>query len=230
METAGQLKTPFVLFDVNETLLDMEPLKKKVNKLLNSEYGFRIWFGMLLHYSLVDNCTDRYHDFSEIGRATLEMAAHALEADIKAEDIKEAMATMRELKAYPDVNEGLELLKDAGFRLATLTNSPPESLTKQLEYAGIKNYFEATLSVDSIRKYKPSGESYHYAAETLGTKPGDITMVAAHGWDIAGAMGAGLMAAFVERKGQALYPLSPKPLITGATVLEVAKQIIHRLR
>ncbi len=50
-------KPSVILFDVNETLMDMSPLKKKVNDVLDSKRGFRIWFGMLLQYSLVDNST-----------------------------------------------------------------------------------------------------------------------------------------------------------------------------
>jgi len=76
------IKPSVIIFDVNETLLDMSPLKKKINSLLNSSKGFRIWFGMLLQYSLVDNCTGSYHDFLSIANATLDMTAKALKTDV----------------------------------------------------------------------------------------------------------------------------------------------------
>ncbi len=94
---------PIILFDVNETLLDMAPLKKKINSLLNSTKGFRIWFGMLLQYSLVDNCTNNYHDFSAIADAALDMAA---KAEIDQKEKKEALQTIKELSAYDDVPKG----------------------------------------------------------------------------------------------------------------------------
>ncbi len=119
---------PVILFDVNETLLDMSALKKKINSLLNSTKGFRIWFGMVLQYSLVDNCTNNYHDFSAIADAALDMAAKAFEAEIDQKEKKEALQTIKELSAYDDVPKGLQLLKDNGFRLATLTNSPATTL------------------------------------------------------------------------------------------------------
>ena len=72
-------KSWVVLFDVNETLLDMSKLKKKINNLINSKRGFKIWFGLLLQYSLVDNDTNRYHDFAVIADATLDMASKALD-------------------------------------------------------------------------------------------------------------------------------------------------------
>ncbi len=219
-------KLQVILFDVNETLLDMAPLKKKINSLLNSSKGFRIWFGMLLQYSLVDNCTNNYHDFSAIADAALDMAAKALKAEIDQKEKKEALQTIKELSAYDDVPKGLQLLKENGFRLATLTNSPATTLSAQLQHAKLTEYFEATLSVDAIRKYKPDLETYKWAAKQLSANVSDAMLVAAHGWDIAGALQAGMQAAFIEREGQSLYPLSPKPAFIGKDLVEIANKII----
>lgn len=222
----NNVKPTVILFDVNETLLDMEPLKIKINKLLDDQHGFRIWFGLLLQYSLVDTCTTQYHDFTVIADATLDMAANTLEKKIKKNEKKETLAIIRQLSAYPDIEVGLKLLKDAGYRLATLTNSPVQTLIAQLEHAGIKNYFEATLSIDAIRKYKPTLKTYQYAAQTLSVSINEILMIAAHGWDIAGALQAGMQAAFIERIGQSLYPLAPKPQYMGKDLVEIANAII----
>lgn len=218
-------KASVILFDVNETLLDMTPLKKKINRLLGSSKGFRIWFGMLLQYSLVENCTNQYHDFSTIADATLNMAATALKKTIDEKGKKAALATMKELTAYPDVEKGLKLLKQNGFRLATLTNSTESVLQVQLANAKLTGYFEKMLSVDSIKKYKPALETYAWAAEQLLVNAADIIMVAAHGWDIAGACQAGLQTAFIERKGQSQYPLSAKADFISKDILEAATAI-----
>lgn len=220
------MKPTVIIFDVNETMLDMSPLKKKVDSLLGSSKGFRIWFGMLLHYSLVDNCTTQHHDFIAIANATLDMAAKALKKSIGEKEKKEALATIKELSAYPDVAKGLKLLKQNGFRLATLTNSPSATLAAQLKHAGLTDYFEATLSIDAIKKYKPALETYKWAVEQLSVSADDAMLVAAHGWDIAGALQAGLQAAFIERKGQSLYPLSAPPQIIGKDLVDVANKII----
>lgn len=219
-----------IIFDVNETLLDMSPLKKKINTLLNSSKGFPIWFGMLLQYSLVDNCTNNYHNFTQIADATLDMAANAMKADIDGKEKKEALKTIKELSAYDDVPKGLKLLKENGFCLATLTNSPLDTLIAQLQNAKLTEYFKATLSIDSIKKYKPALETYKWAADQLSINPSEAMLVAAHGWDIAGAMQAGLQTAFIERKGQSLYTLSPKPQFSGKDLTEIAKSIISHYK
>jgi len=217
---------PLIVFDVNETLLDMSVLKNKINSLLGSSNGFRIWFGMLLQYSLVDNCTGTYHDFVSIANATLDMAANALKTEVGENEKKAALATIKELPAYPDVPKGLQLLKENGFRLATLTNSPLTTLTAQLQYAKLTEYFEATLSIDTIKKYKPAVETYTWATEQLSANVTDAILIAAHGWDIAGALQAGMQAAFIEREGQSLYPLASSPQFIGKDLIEVSNSII----
>jgi 2-haloacid dehalogenase len=221
-------KPTVIVFDVNETLLDMTDVKKKVNNALGSKRGFKLWFTQLLQYSLVDTVTGNYHNFGDIAGATLEMTALALETDLKKDDKKEIVAAMKSLPPYDDVKEGLQLLKDAGFRLVTVTNSAKDTLHQQLKHAGLANYFETTLSVDEFKLYKPHTEVYQKVLSQLGVSPQESLMVAAHGWDIAGALASGMQAAFIERKGQSLYSLSPKPQYTGKDLVEVAKAIIEK--
>jgi 2-haloacid dehalogenase len=220
------MKPVVILFDVNETLLDMLPLKTKVNSLFKNENAFRIWFGMLLHYSLVDNCTGHYHDFVSIANATLDMSAEVMQVSVNNDEKNEALSTIKKLASYPDVKPGLTLLKQAGFRLATLTNSPMPTLIAQLEYAGLTTYFEEMLSIDSVKKYKPAPETYQFAAQKLGVNTNEILMVAAHGWDINGALKAGMQGAFIEREGQSLYSLSPQPGYIAKDLIAFANTII----
>jgi 2-haloacid dehalogenase len=102
-----QMKPTVIVFDVKETLLAMSLLKKKVNKFLDSKKGFRIWFGLLMQYSLVDNCTRVYHDFFTIADTTPDMAAIALGITINAERTQETLSKIKKQTAYPDVDEGL---------------------------------------------------------------------------------------------------------------------------
>lgn len=223
-------KHSVILFDVNETLLDMTLIKEKVTTLLNSKDGYQLWFTMLLQYSLVDNCTGQYHNFSEIAHATLHMAAKALGQDTTEEDVKEVLLNIKELPPHRDAEEGLALLKDAGFRLAALSNSPTRTLNTQFKQTGLEKYFEQILSVDDVKMYKPSLETYRHAARRLNVKAEEMVFIAAHGWDITGASYAGLKTCFIKRQGQALYPLAPTPSITGNTLVEVAAELIRQSR
>lgn len=221
-----QSSKPVLIFDVNETLLDMTPLKKAVNTLLNEEQGFRIWFGMLLHYSTVSNNLDEYYNFTTIAAATLEMAATSMHKKVTAKDINETLSVIKTLQTYPDVIKGLHLLKNNGFRLITLTNSPESALKEQLKNSNLTSYFEQALSIDAIAKYKPAKETYLWAAEKLAIKPEKMIMIAAHGWDIAGASNAGLATAFIAREGQSIYSLSKKPDYVANDILAIAEQLV----
>ena len=219
-------KPKLILFDVNETLLDMSPIKKAINEHFDKKSAAKQWFLYLLQFSLVEMVTEQYHNFSEIADAALEMVAQSLEKKIPEDKKKSILSMMSQLDPHQDVEEGLQMLKDAGYRLATLTNSAQQVADKQLVHAGIDHFFEASMSVDSMQMIKPKLETYHRALKELKTAPEDTLFVAAHGWDITGAMRAGLPAAFINREGQVLYPLAPAPIYQGKTLTELARQLV----
>ena len=86
--------------------------------------------------------------------------------------------------------------------------------------------FEAVLSADAVRRLKPAPEPYRMAAERLGVEPGDVLLVAAHAWDIAGALRAGGQAAFVARPGKVLDPLVDPPELVVADLDELADRLL----
>ncbi|WP_299759063.1 haloacid dehalogenase type II [uncultured Pontibacter sp.] len=226
-ENLSKGRPTVLLFDVNETLLDLSAMQKAVNHTFGNELAFKLWFSYLLTYALVENSTGTYHDFSEVGKAAMQMVTKVIGKDVPQEKQQELVGMVKETQPHPDVIPGLKKLKEAGFRLATLTNSPAKSSIPHLEQVGLKSYFEETFSVDSVEKFKPHGSPYQYAADQLGVAIGDVMMVAAHGWDMAGALRGGLRAAFISRPGQALYPLAPEPELTAPNLLELADMLVE---
>jgi 2-haloacid dehalogenase len=118
------------------------------------------------------------------------------------------------------------MMRDAGLRLVTLTNSAPAAVERQLAHAGLTAFFERIFSVDPVRKFKPAADVYRSVADSLALSPDRLRMVAAHGWDVTGALRAGYAAAFVARPGKVLYPLGPQPDIVAPDFRETARQII----
>ncbi|MGI4887306.1 MAG: haloacid dehalogenase type II [Janthinobacterium lividum] len=224
--TSPPRRPQVILFDVNETLLDMGPLKLAVNAALGSPAAFNQWFGLLLQHSLVATVTDQYFTFGAIADAALDMAAHMLQAKpLTHADKHDLTARLTQLPPHPDVPAGLRQLRAAGYRLVAFTNSTAAALAEQLRYADLTEYFEQQLSVDAVRRYKPHPDTYRYALEQTGVGPADALLVAAHGWDVAGALAAGLDAAFLARPGQTLYPLAPPPTYQAPTLTALAEQL-----
>ena len=115
------------------------------------------------------------------------------------------MAGFLELPVHPDVPDGVRALRAAGHRLATLSNGAAEVAAGLLGRAGIRDQFEALLSVEDAGAWKPARAAYLYAADRLGVRPAEATLVAVHPWDIDGAARAGLRTAWINRTGAA-YP------------------------
>jgi 2-haloacid dehalogenase len=118
-------------------------------------------------------------------------------------------------------------LREAGLRLATLTNSTAQTAEAQLNFAGLRGHFEEVISADEIHCFKPAPEVYHLAAKRLGVEPGQIRLVSTHDWDVTGALRAECAAAFVARPGQVMNPFGPQPDVRGADLSEVAEKILE---
>ncbi|MCG8422548.1 MAG: haloacid dehalogenase type II [Proteobacteria bacterium] len=206
-------KPKLLIFDVNETLLDMQPLRASVGKALGGrEELLPLWFSTMLHYSLVETLTDNYHAFGEIGTAALMMVADTRGIALDYEQAKAAIVTpLRSLPPHPDVVQGLRTLEESGFRLVSLTNSSHKGVETQFKNAGLTDFFEKRYSVEDIKKYKPHPATYRLVVDDLDVKPEEALMVAAHAWDLAGAKNAGLRTAFITRPGKPLYPNVDKP-------------------
>jgi 2-haloacid dehalogenase len=204
-----------IFFDVNETLLDLTPLRQSVGEALGGRPGLAsLWFTTLLQPSLVATVADRYRNFDEIGTACLHMIAEVQGIGLDRDAANRCLSPMRSLPPHPDVAPALGRLRDAGFRLATLTNSSRDVLADQMEHAGLAGYFEALLSVEEVGLYKPHAHVYRWAARRFGVDVSDCLFVAAHGWDVAGASWAGMRAAFVARPDKKPFPLGPPIDIT----------------
>jgi 2-haloacid dehalogenase len=215
------------VFDVNETLLDLGALDPHFGRIFGDVGVRRAWFGQLLQSALVATVTDAYSDFGAIGGAALEMMAERQGVTLSDEDKLQILGGMRELPPHPEVAGSLSRLRDAGLRLATLTNSTQQVAEAQMENSGLRGYFEQLLSADTVRRLKPAPEPYRMAAQTLGVDVGEIRLVAAHAWDVAGALRAGCAAAFVARPGMVLDPLVERPDVVGADLREVADRILE---
>jgi 2-haloacid dehalogenase len=227
-EEGFPLRPKVILLDVYETILDMGEVERKVNALLNSKRGFTIWFELFMQYCFVDNCTGQFNDFSSIAKATLVMAAKKLASRISEEESDNILELMQHLPIKDGVQEGLSLLHGMDFRIAALTNAPENTVRLRMERTGLVSYFEAVLSAERIRKYKPCCEVYQWAASKLDLKPEEILVISSHGWDIAGAAHSGMQTAYLKQNREMLYPLAPEPGLVGGSLVELAEVLGER--
>jgi 2-haloacid dehalogenase len=226
--------TPSVLiFDVNETLLDFEVMSPLFEGVFGDKRVLREWFGHLVMYSMTLTLSGLYKDYFSLGQGLFEMVGAIHKVPIKSDDVEALKKGMMTMPAHRDVEPGLRQLKDAGFRLVTLTNSPPNPHGKSpLEHAGLANFFERQFSVETARAYKPSPIVYHMVAQELDVPPSSCCMIASHVWDTIGAQSAGLAGALLTRPGNAplLVHGLPQPSVVAPDLTSLARQIIKLWR
>jgi 2-haloacid dehalogenase len=222
--------TPSVLvFDVNETLIDIDSMTALFERIFGDPRAVREWFGHLVMYSMTTTLSGCYVDFFTLGQGVLGMMADFHGVGMTDHDrraVKEGMLTM---PAHPDVADALRTLRDNGFRLVTLTNSPPvPDGPTPLEHAGLGGFFERQFSVDACRAYKPASRVYRYVCDELGMTASDCMMVAAHVWDTIGAQSAGMSAALITRPGNAPLRVDglPQPTLVADDLQQLARQLI----
>jgi 2-haloacid dehalogenase len=219
-----------IVFDVNETLLDITTLEPLFDRVFGDPAILREWFSQLILYSQTMTLSGLYTPFGMLAVGALHMVAETNGKTVADSDIDELKERMNAMPVHPDVVSSLTRLRDAGFRLVTLTNSASSSSPTPLELAGISKFFERTFSVESVRKFKPAPETYRLVAEELGVETSDLCLVACHLWDTIGAQAAGCAGAFVTRPHNAVLPADEVPLpdLTASELTELADQIINR--
>lgn len=113
------------VFDVNETLLDLTALDGPFTEVFGDASARTAWFALVLRLALTATITDTYRDFAVVAGAALDMTAAASGVTLSGSQRDEILGTLRSLPPHPDARRALERLRAGGFRLATLTNSPP---------------------------------------------------------------------------------------------------------
>jgi 2-haloacid dehalogenase len=214
-----------IAVDVNETLLDLRPLDPLFERAFGDPALRAQWFAQMLQIAFVGGLTGRYIDFTSAQRAALTMLADATGTRLDPDDAERIVDEIRRLPPHDDATAALDHLRQANLRLVALTNSPLEVAQDQLTHAALADRFDAILSADQVRALKPRPEPYHLVARSCDTTADDVRLVAAHAWDISGALAAGCAAAFVRRPGKVPSPVGDQPDITGNDLIEVAERI-----
>jgi 2-haloacid dehalogenase len=217
-----------MVFDVNETLIDLESIGPLFERVFGDRRVLREWFNQLILYSNVVTLSGYYETFFALGQGVLKMLATIYRVELNDADMKELQERMLSMPPHPDVNDGLQLLKDAGFKLMTLTNTPPNPAGSPLERAGLAHFFERQFSVDKVKAFKPAQTIYRMVAEEIGMETSNLCLIAAHTWDTIGAQAAGYSAALIARDGNAplLVPGLPQPQSVAPDLPSVARELI----
>jgi 2-haloacid dehalogenase len=215
-----------IVFDVNETLSDMSPMAGRFADVGAPEHLARLWFATLLRDGFALTAAGAQRPCAELGVAALRTVLRGIELnrDFDAA-IGHVMDGFAQLAVHPDVPDGVRALRRSGRRLVTLTNGSTQVAERLFTGAGIREEFEALLSVEDAPAWKPARAAYEYAARACGTDLGDMLLIAVHPWDIDGAARAGMATAWIDRTCAPYPEVFTPPSLTAASLTDLAERL-----
>lgn len=221
------MKQEIIMFDINETVLNLESLQPKFKATFGSEDALSLWFSKLLHVSTVCVATNVKSTFSELASITLEALAQRYRCDLPPDKKEALLVSFASLPPHSDIKESFHRLRQNGFKIVAFSNSSSDLITNQIKNSGLEDYFDTIISVEGIGSFKPNLDVYRFAAKYLKEQVENLRFVATHDWDTHGALCAGLQAAYIDRTGVEYNSLYLKPDIESKTMNGVVDQIIN---
>lgn len=217
-----------ILFDINETVLDLSALKPKFKAAFGDESVTATWFSMLLHSSTVCILTDVKTNFATLAGDMLEAISARLGIQLSEEARNHILHSFANLPPHPDIKPALTRLRSVGYHTVAFSNSSLNLITKQISNAGLKDYFDGIVSVEETGSFKPDPKVYEFVAKRINRPLNELRLVATHDWDTHGALSAGMLAAYIDRSSAPYHPRYKRPDVEAATMEDVVEQIIVR--
>ena len=216
-----------IVFDVNETLSDMEPMASRFADVGAPELLAKVWFASVLRDGFALTAAGGNEPFGRLARGVLETALTGVALNRPAmEAVEHILTGFSDLSVHPDVPEGVRMLREGGLRLVTLTNGSADVADRLLVKAGLRGDFEQLLSVEDADAWKPAPAAYAHAAQMCAVPASQMLLVAVHPWDIHGAHQAGMRTGWIARQ-PAPYPgYFSAPDLQAPDVASLARQIL----
>lgn len=213
-------------FDLYGTLVDPIKISSHLARRL-PEQAIRIaevWRQKQLEYSFRLTAMERYEDFEQITGKALDFALAATGQTLSEAEKGALMAEYDGLERFEDVEPGLTRLHSVGCRMVVFSNGTPRMIAATIEHAELGRFFEALLSVDEVKAYKPAPRVYRHLAARLALPTEEIWLVSSNPFDVVGAGGVGMPTAWVRRATGPFDTLGDPPTVTVTSLLELARR------
>ncbi|UZJ80175.1 haloacid dehalogenase type II [Fictibacillus sp. KU28468] len=199
------------VFDVYGTLFDVHSVKEKCEEFYpgKGEKISQIWRTKQIEYSNLRQLMGNYETFLTITNDALKYAIKASEEEWGEEKEKALIEAYLQLTHYPEVERVLVQLKDKS--LAVFSNGSHDMLDPLIQQSGLSPLFDAIISVDEVKQYKPTPASYDHALKTLNVKREEVLFMSSNGWDISGAKNFGFRTAWINRNELPIEELNLAP-------------------
>jgi len=182
----------------------------------------RDWFRSIFADTWLRTSAGRYRPFIGVAAECLESACRSADLSLSPGARDQILDAFSNLAAWPDVKEQLDRLRTRGLRLALLSNLSESALHANTRRNGLDQYFEAILSTDSVRRFKPAAQAYAMAMAAFRLRKNQIGFAPSAAWDAAGSAWFGYPTAWVNRLAQPPQP-GAIAVLTGPDLRVVAE-------
>lgn len=200
------------VFDAYGTLFDVHSAVGRYESRIGTQAKAvsELWRMKQLQYTWLRSLMGKHVPFWQLTGDALDyaMAAYSISDASLRDDL---MSAYMELDAYPEAGDTLSSLKDAGMKLAILSNGSPDMLESGAVSAGIASLLDANLSVEEVGIYKPDPRVYQLAVDRLGVTKDQISFQSSNAWDAVGAATFGFRVAWINRYDQGRERLTAEP-------------------
>lgn len=203
------------LFDVHSVIAACERAFPDRGRALSEA-----WRRRQLEHTWLRALMGRYRDFWQVTGEALDQALAELGLEADAATREGIVQSYLSLEPYPEVPAALDAL--GGYRKAVLSNGAPAMLSVVLRGSGLDRHFEAVLSADAVRTFKPEPRVYAEALAALKLPRHRIGFVSANAWDAAGAAAFGFGVVWLNRGDRPWDGLGPVPARTARDLAGLA--------
>lgn len=214
-----------VVLDVYGTLFGFGRLVERARAIVGDLPLLDHWRTKQLEHTFLRTILGEYADFWEVTEEALDAVCAQLDLELMPEEREHLLRGWMELEPFPEARDALQSLRERGKRLAVLSNGSPPMLEPLLAHAGLGPLFEAVLSADTVRRYKPAPAVYALAPAALVVPPERILFCSANGFDVAGALRFGFQVCWVNRGAGKLDALGKQPHFIAHSLLELAQYV-----
>lgn len=212
-----------VVFDVLETLLDLDPIGVRLEEVGQSASVLGPFFMRFQRDAMALTLAGDVADFTRTARQSLRTETRQAMSD---EDIDYVLEGFGKVPAFPDAAPALRKLSEAGITIGCLTVGDPENTRSFLAGAGLESYVDEVVTSDAVGVWKPAPEVYHHSAKVLNCEIGRMALVAVHAWDCHGAKKVGALAGWCSRlegePGEVFHPAD----VRGEDLVEVVDGLL----
>jgi 2-haloacid dehalogenase len=216
-------------FDIYGTLVNPLEMNERMRPLIGDGLADRfseLWRDKQIEYTFRRALMRRYEDFGVCTRQALVHTASVLGVNLAAKEQERLIEDYQNLRPFPDVIPGIEVLKSKDRALVAFSNGVEATARTLLENAGVLEHLHGVISVDDVKSFKPDPEVYHYLARRLGTEPSDTWLVSSNPFDVIGAKAAGLAAAWIRRKPDVQFdPWGIEPDLVAPDLKALAERL-----